>query len=69
MRELNRWFRDRRGVPVRVVRWEPESGRVIYLRDNYEHGECFCPLHQFQRDFKEIEGPYEFTPEGKTAGS
>ncbi|EMW0523380.1 TPA: DUF4222 domain-containing protein, partial [Klebsiella pneumoniae] len=23
MRELNRWFRDHYGVPVRVIRWEP----------------------------------------------
>ncbi|PCR27285.1 DUF4222 domain-containing protein, partial [Klebsiella pneumoniae] len=22
MRELNRWFRDHYGVPVRVIRWE-----------------------------------------------
>ncbi|MEE6802403.1 DUF4222 domain-containing protein, partial [Escherichia coli O8:H10] len=27
MRELNRWFKDCRGVPVRVIRWEPESQR------------------------------------------
>ena len=33
MRELNRRFKDHRGVPVRVIRWEPETQRVIYLRD------------------------------------
>ncbi|EDZ6994361.1 DUF4222 domain-containing protein, partial [Salmonella enterica] len=32
MRNLNRWFKDHRGVPVRVIRWEPETKRVIYLR-------------------------------------
>ncbi|MBD9642900.1 DUF4222 domain-containing protein [Pantoea sp. PNT02] len=69
MRELNRWFRDRRGIPVRVVRWEPESGRVIYHRENYEHGECFCPLHQFKRYFRELEAPHELTSESETAGS
>ncbi|EEE2749547.1 DUF4222 domain-containing protein, partial [Salmonella enterica subsp. houtenae] len=27
MRNLNRWFKDHRGVPVRVIRWEPETQR------------------------------------------
>ncbi len=38
------------GVPVRVIRWEPETQRVIYLREGYEH-ECFSPLEQFRRKF------------------
>lgn len=59
MRELNRRFKDKRGVVVRVIRWEPETNRVIYLRDNYEHGECFSPLDQFQRYFREVEGEHE----------
>ncbi|NIF20602.1 DUF4222 domain-containing protein [Candidatus Pantoea multigeneris] len=59
MRELDRWFTDKRGIPVRVIRWEPESNRVIYLRTGYEHGECFTPLDQFQRYFREIEAPDE----------
>lgn len=46
MRELNRWFKDHYGIPVRVIRWEPETRRVIYLRKGYEH-ECFSPLEQF----------------------
>ncbi|MDH2911251.1 DUF4222 domain-containing protein [Kosakonia sp. HypNH10] len=49
MRDVDRWFRDRRGIPVRVIRWEPESRRVIYMRDGYPH-ECFSPLHIFKRD-------------------
>ncbi|HHL2859660.1 DUF4222 domain-containing protein [Citrobacter freundii] len=40
------------------MRWEPETQRVIYLRDGYEH-ECFSPLEQFQRKFREIEGQNE----------
>ncbi|RVR60047.1 DUF4222 domain-containing protein, partial [Citrobacter freundii] len=36
MRALNRRFKDSYGVPVRVIRWEPETQRVIYLRDGYE---------------------------------
>ncbi|MDU6683854.1 MAG: DUF4222 domain-containing protein [Enterobacteriaceae bacterium] len=59
MRVLNRWFRDRRGIPVHVIRWEPETQRVIYLRENYEYGECFSPIKEFRRDFTEIEAKDE----------
>ena len=58
MRALNRLFKDSYGIPVRVIRWEPETQRVIYLRDGYEH-ECFSPLEQFQRKFREIEDQNE----------
>ncbi|MCV0746620.1 DUF4222 domain-containing protein, partial [Escherichia coli] len=27
MRQINRWFKDHYGVPVRVIRWEPETQR------------------------------------------
>ncbi|MEP8401252.1 DUF4222 domain-containing protein [Escherichia coli] len=56
MQELNRWFRDGRGLYVHVIRWEPETQRVIYLRKDYQH-ECFSPLWKFRRDFVECEGP------------
>ena len=59
MRVLNRWFKDHRGIPVHVIRWEPETQRVIYLRNGYEHGECFSPLWKFQKDFIEIEAKDE----------
>ncbi len=58
MREIDRRFRDHRGVPVRVIRWEPETRRVIYLRDGCEH-ECFSPLDQFQCKFTELKGDHE----------
>ncbi|EIH3614297.1 DUF4222 domain-containing protein, partial [Escherichia coli] len=29
MQVLNRWFRDGRGRRVHVIRWEPETQRVI----------------------------------------
>ena len=58
MREIDSRFRDHRGVPVRVIRWEPETRLVIYLRDGYEH-ECFSPLDQFQRKFTELKGDHE----------
>ncbi|EJS1822824.1 DUF4222 domain-containing protein, partial [Escherichia coli] len=25
MQQVNRWFKDHYGVPVRVIRWEPET--------------------------------------------
>ncbi|HFD6847004.1 TPA: DUF4222 domain-containing protein [Enterobacter hormaechei] len=58
MRELNRRFRDHYGVPVRVIRWDPETRRVIYLREGYDH-ECFSPLEQFQRKFTELKDDHE----------
>ncbi|WP_112918055.1 DUF4222 domain-containing protein [Escherichia coli] len=58
MRQVNRWFKDHYGVPVRVIRWEPETQRVIYLREGYEHV-CFSPLEQFRRKFREIEVGHE----------
>ncbi|ECC9963896.1 DUF4222 domain-containing protein [Salmonella enterica subsp. enterica] len=56
MQELNRWFRDGRGLYVHVIRWEPETERVIYLRKGYPY-ECFSPLWKFRRDFVECEAP------------
>ncbi|ENL1644616.1 TPA: DUF4222 domain-containing protein [Raoultella ornithinolytica] len=58
MRDVNRKFKDHYGKPVRVIRWEPETHRVIYLRESYPH-ECFSPLDQFQRKFREVEGSHE----------
>ena len=58
MQELNRWFRDGRGLYVHVIRWEPETQRVIYLRDGYPH-ECFRPLEQFRQKFREITDDHE----------
>ncbi|WP_072047916.1 DUF4222 domain-containing protein, partial [Enterobacter hormaechei] len=48
MAEVDRRFRDHRGITVHVIRREPETRRVIYLREGYDH-ECFSPLEQFQR--------------------
>ncbi|MCK7046703.1 DUF4222 domain-containing protein [Enterobacter hormaechei] len=45
-------------MPVHVVRWEPQTRRVIYLREGYDH-ECFSPLEQFQRKFTELKDDHE----------
>ncbi|QLU96220.1 DUF4222 domain-containing protein [Enterobacter roggenkampii] len=58
MREVNRRFKDHRGIPVRVIRWEPETRRVIYLRAGYEH-EYFSPLELFRQKFREITNEHE----------
>jgi hypothetical protein len=58
MAEVNRRFKDHYGVPVRVIRWEPQTRRVIYLREGYDH-ECFSPLEQFQRKFTELKDDHE----------
>lgn len=58
MREVNRKFKDHYGKPVKVIRWEPETQRVIFLREGYPH-ECFSPLYQFKRKFREVEGSHE----------
>ncbi|HFK5650246.1 TPA: DUF4222 domain-containing protein [Enterobacter ludwigii] len=58
MREVNRRFKGHRGIPVRVIRWEPETQRVIYMRDGYNH-ECFSPLEQFKRKFTELKDDHE----------
>ncbi|WP_071818752.1 DUF4222 domain-containing protein [Enterobacter sp. 638] len=58
MAEINRHFKDRRGIPVHVIRWESQTRRVIYLREGYDH-ECFSPLEQFQRKFTELKDDHE----------
>ncbi|WP_217076124.1 DUF4222 domain-containing protein [Klebsiella sp. PL-2018] len=58
MRELSRWYKDYRGISVHVIRWEPDTRRVIYLRENYGP-ECFSPIDQFRRKFRKIEGEHE----------
>ena len=39
---------------------EPETQRVIYLREGYEH-ECFSPLEHFRQKFREIRDDHEQT--------
>lgn len=50
---LNRIYLDKRGIPVRVVRYDREKQWVIYLRDGYEY-ECFAPLYKFKDEFTRV---------------
>lgn len=47
---LDRRYRDRRGITVHVIAWDPERRRVIFMRDGYPY-ECMQPLEQFQKKF------------------
>ena len=51
---LNRVYLDKRGIRVRVIRYEREKQWVIYLRGGYEH-ECFAPLYKFKDEFTRVE--------------
>lgn len=51
---LNRVYLDKRGIRVRVIRYEREKQWVIYLRDGYGH-ECFAPLYKFKDEFTRVE--------------
>ncbi|AMG70504.1 DUF4222 domain-containing protein [Morganella morganii] len=44
---LNRYYTDKRGRKVHVIRYDRENSRVIFMRDGYEH-QCFEPLKIFQ---------------------
>lgn len=51
--EPNLYYLDRRGIRVRILRYDRVKQRVIYLRDNYEH-ECFVPKHIFKSEFTRV---------------
>ncbi len=52
-KNLNRYFRDRRGIVVKVIEWDPYQKRVIFMWGDYPH-RCFVPLWLFQRDYTEV---------------
>lgn len=47
---LNRYYTDKRGRKVHVIRYDRENNRVIFMRDGYEHP-CFEPLKIFQERY------------------
>lgn len=54
MRELDRRYRDYRGIEVHVIGWELEKRQVIFKRAGYPH-ECMQPLEQFRKKFKRVD--------------
>lgn len=51
---LNRYYTDKRGRKVRVIRYDQENGQVIFMRDGYEHP-CFEPLKTFQERYTRVD--------------
>ncbi len=54
-REVDRYYVDGHGIRVHVIRWDIGENRVIFLRDGYEHGECFRSVENFKENFKRVE--------------
>ncbi|MGE4940105.1 DUF4222 domain-containing protein, partial [Yersinia enterocolitica] len=52
---LDRYYNDKRGIRVHVIRYDSTTGEVIYLRDGYEHGELTKPIRRFRAEFTEVE--------------
>jgi len=50
---LNRTYRDPRGVLVKVIRWDKVNQQVIFLRANYPH-ECMQRLERFIQKFTRV---------------
>ncbi|WP_455820600.1 DUF4222 domain-containing protein [Pseudomonas cerasi] len=50
---LNRTYRDPRGVLVTVIRWDKVKQQVIFLRPGYEHT-CMQSLERFLQKFTRV---------------
>lgn len=50
---LNRIYRDHRGVLVTVIRWDREKNAVIYRREGYAH-ELTYPVDRFIKKFTRV---------------
>ncbi|ELY3599411.1 DUF4222 domain-containing protein [Cronobacter sakazakii] len=48
MQELDRRYRDWRGVKVQVIGWDREKRQVIFRRPGYPH-DCMQPLSGSRR--------------------
>lgn len=48
------FFRDVHGIVITIIRFEPESQKVVYSRPGYEW-ECAAPLITFRARFKRID--------------
>ncbi|HGG9150313.1 TPA: DUF4222 domain-containing protein [Enterobacter cloacae] len=51
---LDRLYRDHHGIVVNVIRYEPDSQKVVYKRPGYEW-ECAAPLLIFRARFRRID--------------
>ncbi|SWY00456.1 Uncharacterised protein [Klebsiella pneumoniae] len=51
--ELDRQYRDPRGVVVHVTSWNREKQQVYFTRQGYPH-ECMQPVWKFQQYFTRV---------------
>lgn len=56
--EADQLCRDKRGNVVRVISYDRQERRVIFMRPNYTH-ECFVPKWLFEKFFRKYEGKGE----------
>ena len=54
MQELDRRYRDWRGVEVHVVGYDREKRKVIFRRAGYPH-DCMQPVERFREKFRRVE--------------
>jgi len=52
--ELNRRYRDWRGIIVHVKGYDRQKQQVIFRRAGYEH-DCMQPVERFREKFKRVE--------------
>lgn len=56
--ETDQPWRDKRGTVVRVISYDRQERRVIFMRPNYAHA-CFVPKWLFEKFFRKYEGKGE----------
>ncbi|WP_431022011.1 DUF4222 domain-containing protein [Erwinia rhapontici] len=56
--ETNQPYRDQRGVVVRVISYDRQERRIIFMRPNYPHP-CCVPKWYFEKFFRKYEGKGE----------
>ncbi|XES82660.1 DUF4222 domain-containing protein [Franconibacter pulveris 1160] len=54
MQELDRRYRDWRGVEVHVVGYDREKRQVIFRRVGYPH-DCMQPVERFREKFRRVD--------------
>ncbi|CAI0986164.1 DUF4222 domain-containing protein [Serratia proteamaculans] len=52
--QLDRHYRDKRGVVVHVIAYDRIKQEVTFMRPDYEH-ECMLPLWQVEKHFTRVD--------------
>ncbi|WP_413734370.1 DUF4222 domain-containing protein [Sodalis sp. RH21] len=51
--DLDRIYKDRYGIRIHVIGWDPDKSRVIFMRDGYAY-ECALPVKEFKKKFTRL---------------